>query len=131
MEALPTLAVAGFTTDPATIMIKLYEYFLASRYSQSNTFKGSVQSMDYILGEAKDDQTLSDMTKTALEAMYNSYFRTVEVTPNIISKDNSVTVTVSIVCVAYDGTTHSLDQLVAVADNKIANYSKLQGAYYE
>ena len=63
---LPTLTLAGFTNHPQTMLIKLYEYFLTSNYSQSVSYYGSITSLGYLIKENGDDieQLKSDIRET-------------------------------------------------------------------
>lgn len=126
MDALPTLSVDGFLTTKAGIMIKLYEYFMASDYSQSNTFLGDIASMKYIAATATDINELTAMTKDALEKMYLRYFPTVVVEITPYDRPNNMEVVVDIVATDDTGVTHTLKNSIKTVNNVIVDYGMQQ-----
>ena len=129
IDAMPTLTPEGFTTNKAIMMIKLYEYFLSSEYSQSNTFYGDIASLKYILSEAKDATELNDMVTAALTKMYNTYYMTTTVYTVVKETDNNMTVTVNVVCRDYDQKVYKLNETLGVTSNKVIQYPKFQEKY--
>jgi len=129
IDAMPTLTPDGFTTNKSIMMIKLYEYFLSSEYSQSNTFYGDIASLKYILSEAKDATELDDMVTAALTKMYNTYYMTTTVYTVIKETDNNMTVTVNVVCRDYDQKVYKLNETLRVTSNKVIQYPKFQEKY--
>ena len=130
MDALPTLTVNGFTTNKAIIMLKLYEYFLSSDYSQSNIFQGKIASLKYILSEAKNTNTLVTMATNALNDMYSCYFKTVQVDINVDETDASITLDINIIATDESDTPHTLSKLIKVTDNNIIDFYDKQEDYY-
>lgn len=130
MDALPTLAVDGFTTDKAVIVTKLYEYFLASDYSQTNTFFNGVASLKYILGEAKGMTELDTMIKDALTNMYSKYFPVVVVDTIPDETDSKVGLSVNVLVTDDAGNNYRLNELIDITDNNIINYDKKQEALH-
>jgi len=130
MDAIPTLAVEGFTTNKTVIMTKLYEYFMSSDYSQSNTFFGDIASLKYILAEAADSAALDSMVTEALYKMYDRYFDTVVVDTIVTDDSNMIRVDVNIVATDYDTKVYKLNQTIRVTDNKIVDYNTEQEEFY-
>lgn len=75
---IPALDPEGWVTSPLSIMAKLWEYYQASDYSQSNTFYRGVTSLKYTLQKDKDILTLTDLIKDDIRTLYGSYFDSVE-----------------------------------------------------
>jgi len=121
MDALPTLSPEGFTTNKAIIMLKLYEYFLTSEYSQSNTFFTNIASLKYILNEAKDVNELQAMCVAALDSMYVRYYQSVTIDVTVADDLSKAAITVNVVATDYDGTVYKLNELIRTANNKIIN----------
>jgi len=131
MDALPTLSPEGFITNRTIMMTKLYEYFISSEQSQSNTFFGEVVSLKYIISEAADLAELQAMTVTALTKMYSKYFTSVAVDITVTSTDNTMAITVNIRTVDDVAKTYQLSEIVNVTDNNITNHEIQQEGYYE
>jgi len=129
MDAVPTLSLDGFVTNKEIMMIKLYEYFLCSDYSQSNTFYGTVVSLKYILSEAKDGVELKGMVDEALSLMYESYFRAVTVDSVVSETDNKIKLDVNIRCLDDNDITHNLSKSLDVVDNNIVGFDAIQESY--
>jgi len=130
MDALPTLSPVGFITNRTLMMAKLYEYFISSEHSQSNTFFGEVVSLKYILSEAANLPELQDMTVTALTKMYSKYFASVAVDITVTSTDNTMSISVNIRTVDDAAKTYQLSEIVNVTDNNITNHDIQQEGYY-
>jgi hypothetical protein len=118
---LPTLTIAGSIDDKLSIMTKLYEYFLASRKSQSHFFK-NVASLDYLMSiHEPTDEDLGMAIKRELVELYSNYFTDVTVTVNLTTEDNSF-YSVGILIETGDG--YTLDRSVSVVSNKIEMFNK-------
>jgi len=130
MDALPTLSPVGFITNHTIMMAKLYEYFISSEQSQSNTFFGEVVSLKYIISEAADLKELQDMTIAALTKMYSKYFASVAVDITVTSTDNTMSISVNVRTVDDAAKTYQLSEIVNVTDNNITNHDIQQEGYY-
>ena len=130
MLAIPTLNVDGFTSNKSIMMIKLYEHFLSSEYSQSNIFLGKIASAKYILSEAKGAAELKDMFTLAIDAIYTNYFKSVTTDITITESDNSINITVNVRTVDENNESFRLNEIINVTDNKITNYGTHQEDYY-
>jgi len=126
MDALPTLSVDGFTTDPAVIVVKLYEYFMASDYSQSLTFLGEIASMKYIAATAKDIDEMDRLVKDTLYKMYNRYFPVVVIDTIPKETDTLMEVSVNIIATDPTGTVHRFKDLLTKTNNNITSYYATQ-----
>jgi len=128
MDVVPVLGLDGFVSNKDRVMIKLYEYFMSSEYSQSNIFYGTIASMKYIVAEAKDDSEIIKMTKEALENMYVSYFKTVVVDVVALEQPAKTVFGVTITCLDDNNITHNLNQNIFISDNNIITYYAQQEA---
>ena len=54
VKSIPHLSTTGWMKNPELIIVKLYEYFLLSDYSQSNSYLTHIASLKYILQNHSD-----------------------------------------------------------------------------
>jgi hypothetical protein len=87
MEKLPTLSTDNWLQEPLTVMNKLYEYFMLSGYNQSNTYKGEVSSLRYLLHKYDTIDELENKIILALDILYSRYFDNVDVEVNLTYQD--------------------------------------------
>ena len=95
---LAALSDLGWTDDPERIVDKLFSYFLASHYSQSNMFLGHIASLPYLIYEYQNnmDQLVFNIEDT-LRKMYGRYFDNVEVSVSVNTiNDSNTEMTISI-----------------------------------
>jgi len=123
-EALPTLSVDGFTHNKQLILIKLFEHFLSSNYSQSDTFKGSIGSMKYLIDQHKDIEDLRTDLVAVLEQMYSYYFNTTQVIIDIITGTTTAEdkLNIDIVCTDINGATYTLTREIYDVYNNLLTY---------
>lgn len=96
---IPTLNVDGWDTTPLSQMSKLWEYYQASDYSQSNTFRGRIVSLKYTLQTETTPDRLSKAIQQDIETLYGEFFD--GVTPLIEVKElegGIVNINVDITC---------------------------------
>lgn len=96
---IPTLNVDGWDTTPLSQMSKLWEYYQASDYSQSNTFRGRIISLKYTLQTETTPDRLSKVIQHDIETLYGEFFN--GVTPLIEVKElegGIVNINVDITC---------------------------------
>ncbi len=122
MSKLPTLTDDKILENDNLIINKLYEYFLASEYSQTFFYKKHIASLKYLIGEysVDDDELLTAITST-LEILYLRYFDEVEVLCEIVP-DNAVPDVYIIninINVTNNGNSTTLYKSVTIANNKI------------
>jgi len=126
MDAIPALSVEGFITNKPLMVVKLYEHFLASDFSQSNIFYGEIASMKYIISEATTADDLKTMATEALEKMYLRYFPSVVVGTIIDETDSNISLTINIVVTDTDGKIYKLNRIMSSTDNHISNFDLKQ-----
>lgn len=132
IPAIPSLTLDGFITNKSAQMKKLFEYFLASEYSQSNTFQGKISSLQFILANDKDTIATVDLIRTTLISLYKSCFDIVDVVVNYDESDSSSTVNYSIdITCKHEDMYYSLNKDIREKNSKIDNYDELLRALYE
>mgnify|MGYP000882536280 CR=1 FL=1 len=82
---IPTLNVDGWDTTPLSQMSKLWEYYQAADYSQSNLFRGKIISLKYTLQTQTNPDRLRAQIETDINTLYGEFFETV--TPLVEVKD--------------------------------------------
>lgn len=130
VNVIPSLSVNGFTRDGDLIMIKLYEYFLTSEYSQSNTFYKEIASLKYILQKHTGLEDLKVAIREALTTMYLRYFSTVTVVVTITEKSNSTTYVVDITSTDSNGVVRKLDNTIQSVGGALINIDKTLAALH-
>jgi len=123
-NAIPSLSVNGFIKDNDSIMVKLYEYFITSEYSQSNTFYGEIASLKYILQHYSGIAELKVAIRETLTTMYSRYFTSVTVDVTINETDNSTTYLVDITATDDLGTISKLTNSVRSVGDALVNIDK-------
>lgn len=104
---IPSLTIDGWDTTPSTQMNKLFEYYQASDYSQSNTFRGKIVSLKYTLNRDIRPLVLAENIKADLNILYGCYFDTVE--PDVSTKDEGngiVNIVINMTCIKDNETYH-------------------------
>ena len=82
-EALATLDTDGYVRDPAKIAARLLKYFFKSDYSQSNSYRGHVKSLPYIIAQNPNKiQAIKDGIESALYNLFSAQFDAVAITIN-------------------------------------------------
>lgn len=77
---VPTLSSLGWLTEPATMLDYAFADFMATNYSQSIEFRGSLSSLPWIIQKCGSDMdALEDLSKQQLEAHLNKLFDTAQV----------------------------------------------------
>ena len=129
-NAIPHLSASGWIKNTSSVVIKLYEYFLTSEYSQSNTFYGEVVSLKYILQNYTSTSDIEQAIRDALNKMYNRYFDTVNVTVLVDEQDNGTSYGINVSVTDADGTTKDLSSDVNTIGNNIVNMDQLLSNLY-
>ncbi len=123
---LPTLTTNKILENDSLIINKLYEYFLASEYSQTFFYKPHVASLKYLIGEYEvDDDELEEAVRSTLTTLYERYFDEVEVTCIVEPEEentNNYGIKINIEIV-NNGIAKALNRTVSISENKI-NYFK-------
>lgn len=117
---IPTLTVAGWDTNPTTQMSKLFEYYQASDYSQSNTFHGRITSLQYTLSRETNPEALKKAIENDIVTLYGCYFDSVE--PLVVVQpqpSETVRLEINIECVKDDNTYHLSTSLATTKGGSI------------
>ena len=78
VPVIPALTLEGWDTSPESQISKLFEYYQASDYSQSNSFIGNITSLKYTLKQTRDMLQLSKLIEADIIRLYGDFFDTVE-----------------------------------------------------
>lgn len=129
-STLPSLTDEGFISNKNIMLGKLFQYFLASNYSQSNTFFGDISSLSYILANNVPDNKMKADIETTLVKLYSRYFDKADFVVTI--EDNYTDVApVYIEGVLVDnGITYTLSKVLSIQGTTILNYENLLDEYY-
>lgn len=123
---MPTMTTDGFVSDINTMLIKVYDYFLTSNYSQTVLFYKNISSLKYILNRYKDDvDTLKGAIIESLQLMTNGMFEDIEIT--VAVNDTGGTMYISIeMSVTDNGEMYTLSKAVDVMpDGTISTEDKI------
>ena len=132
-SAIPTLTIDGFVVNKAIQVGKLFEYFLTSDYSQTNTYYSKIASMKYILAEYSNVSDIKSEIEKVLLRMYNTYYDSATVyiestDPDIVT--GIITLTISVIC-TYDNIQYQLSKNLKYVNSNITNYYDLLDELYE
>ena len=124
MKVIPTLTLDGFVSDVNTTILKIYQYFVTSDYSQSVMYFDNISSLKYLIGQAGSDlDKLEDDISETLYTMCQRYCDDVtvdvEITTEKISEtkhSNNIKINITVI---EDGVTYDLERSVIMSDNKI------------
>lgn len=135
-SCLPTLTLDGFVTNKRMMFYKLWEYFLTSEYSQSNTFYGMICSYKHVLATAISSGNLVEAARSiegSLTSMYKRYYDNVAVDCQIGEdiETNTQVVKIAVSCSDDSGKTYRLYKEIENKDSKIKNYESLLSELYE
>lgn len=126
--ALPTLSSSqNYLTDDRSIMNKLYEYFVTSEWSQSNTYRDKIASLKYIAASGNNSiRTMEENIKQSLRILYVNYFSEVEIEVQVIESEETskVSYVINIIAKTKTGSTLSLDKTLTL-ENNVINYNTL------
>lgn len=134
-SCIPTLTLDGFVKNKQMIFYKLWEYFLTSEKSQSNTY-GDIASYKYILAtglENNDEQSIVRTVESSLYNLYHNYFDNVQVSCELGTDPETSTLFVKIDIMASDtdGKTYRLAKEIENSNGEIKNYNTLLNELYE
>jgi len=110
IKTVPSLTTDGFLTHIPTMIVKIYEYFTISDYSQSVCFFGNISSLTYIVNtySTKPDMVRLELMNT-LTKLYNNYWDNIDIDVEIKSFINDVyDINVDVSVTDSDGNVHSL-----------------------
>ena len=130
---LPTLTEHGYITNKHLIVRKLWEYFLAADYSQSNIFRDYVYSLRYIVAKEHPDD-IGAVLESTLSRYYGEYFDNVEVETEVTNNADSGILDIGIYMVCYDdddSTKYNLHKKIKSTNGQIDNFDKLVEERYD
>jgi hypothetical protein len=132
-SCLPTLTLDGFVTNKQIMFYKIWEYFLTSEYSQSNTF--SIYSYKYIMAtafETNNIQSIGRNMESSLENLYKKYYDNAKVDCETIDdlETNTLKVRISITVSDNGGSTYSLAKELENTNGELKNYNELLNELY-
>jgi len=121
-NVIPHLSRDGWMSNPIDIISKLFEYYIASEYSQSNTFRGNVASLKYDLESGKSITEKKDNIVRSLRTMYERYYSIDDVTVEVSLTDEDPVNTINInIEINYNNQTYTLNNNIKTTDNVIAD----------
>ncbi len=129
---IPTLTLDGFVNNKNAQMGKLFEYFLASDYSQSNVFYRDISSLKYLITEYKDSQELKREIENTLSKLYKRHFDNVSVLVEVKESELSSTTELLINITAdNDGKQYYLAKDIKQSNGEIDNYESMLDELHE
>ena len=135
--AIPTLTTSGFITDPNIILVKIYEYFLTSDYSQSVIFYNKIASLPYLIHKhgPKLDDLKVDIEATLSSVMdnyFDNYEVNVEITNTPHGEHNKKPYLLTIELTAIVGEKkYYLNKNLNIKESKILELDKILAYFYE
>ena len=129
---IPALTIDGFITNKRLMITKIWEYFLASEYSQSNIFHGDITSFKYIMATSTPGRDLINTLESELTKLFNRYYDVVHVDVLINEDIDTGTQRVSMaVTIKEDGKTYHLSNEIAYTNGKIENFENKIDELYD
>lgn len=130
---LPSLGAEGWLSNKKAIMEKLFTYYIASEYNQTNTFYTQVKSLKYDLFISYDEHAIRSRIEDSLTKLYSPYFDSVEFSSKLTEKEGSklVEITIDVKC-TYGNETYTLSKIIEsnFDDSIILNFDTLMGNIY-
>lgn len=130
---LPSLGAEGWLSNKKAIMEKLFTYYIASEYNQTNTFYTQVKSLKYDLFISYDEHEIRSRIEDSLTRLYSPYFDNVEFSSKLTEKEGSKLVEITIDVKCTDGNeTYTLSKIIEsnFDDSIILNFDTLMGNIY-
>ena len=127
---IPSLTIDGWDTNPLSQMSKLFEYYQASDYSQSDYFMGSIISLKYTLSKDIRPNILKENIEADLRKLYGKFFDTVEPIIDVQEEgDGIVNIIINLTC-TYNTQTYTLAKSIKGRSSGIIEYqTKLTNKY--
>jgi len=118
---VPTLSRDGYITNIEDTMRKIFEYYLVSQYSQSDTFRGEVVSITYDLEMGNNIGDKRDNINRSLSKLFTRYFINPTIDVNIdSSKGSTITIAIKITTI-INNKTYILSNIVSSHKNIITS----------
>lgn len=132
ISTIPSLTLDGFINNKKIQMTKLFEYFLASDYSQSNTFYTGISSLKYILAKVGTPEEARGTILSQLNKLYSEHFDTVNVSVDLYEPEGTGVANLHIEILATDdGVTYTLTRELQYTNSGIEEFNTLLDKYYE
>lgn len=131
-EIIPTLDTTGWVKSTSLKLWRAYSYFITSNYTQSDTFRGSIVSLKYLIGEYGYDLTIleSKLEEVLTEYLENKFDDvTVNVTMESIDEQNHYDLKFYIE-VTENGKVETLEKVVNIRNNLIVDPDEKINDYY-
>ena len=113
-------------------MKKLFVYFMASDFSQSNTFNNQIASLKYIMTMYHDSADIKREIEKALTKLYGAHFDTVSPVVTITyDTENAITLYGINIAAVYNGESFVLDRTINSNLSNIATYETALAELYE
>lgn len=130
-SSIPSLTLDGWIENKTLQMTKLWEYFLASEYSQSNIFFGDISSLKYILATSDPKYNLITNLESTLSKLYQRYFdkAIVDVGIDANTELNKYKVYITVTC-NDGGKDYKLARELVYSNGKIEKFEELLDNLY-
>lgn len=124
-SSIPSLTLNGFITNKDMQMGRLFTYFLASDYLQTNMFYGDIRSLKWILAQDNDPYRTRSIMVDNLTKLYQAYFDTVEVNIELRIEESPGydNYYIDINC-TDNGVTYNLNKLIKIDGMTIVEYEE-------
>lgn len=127
---IPSLTIDGWDTNPLSQMSKLFEYYQASDYSQSNCFMGSIISLKYTLSKDIRPNILKENIEADLRKLYGKFFDTVEPIIDVQEEGDGIVNIIINLTTTYNAQTYTLAKSIKGRSSGIIEYqTKLTNKY--
>lgn len=127
---IPSLTIDGWDTNPLSQMSKLFEYYQASDYSQSDYFMGSIISLKYTLSKDIRPNILKDNIEADLRKLYGKFFDTVEPIIDVQEEGDGIVNIIINLTTTYNAQTYTLAKSIKGRSSGIIEYqTKLTNKY--
>lgn len=121
-NVIPHLSRDGWMSNPINIISKLFEYYITSEYSQSNTFRGYIASLKYDLENGKSISDKKDNITRSLKTLYERYFDIENVNVEVdLIKEDSIDIINMYVEVKFNNKTYTLNNNIKTTNNVIGD----------
>jgi len=125
---VPTLSGSGWLTGVAERADALLSYFLVSDYTQSNTHRGGITSLPYLIqNKSRNIFSLKEDIASALSLLLRRYFDNASVSVELDNPDaRSARYNLTLSVIITDaGKRYSLGKLIDVVNNRVHRVTNL------
>lgn len=125
-KKIPTLSSQGWISTTEDIINKLFDWFIASEYSQTTLFKGNVISLPYLIQDyGTQPDRLCEAVSSALEELYSRTFdrcvSTVEYRNNTGEGESSTFDLNCSISIINNGIEYNVGHTLQIMDNHVIN----------